>query len=166
MSQILFKEKQTFQKGKVILSAALTLVTAVFFLQLLLTSSYEKTGVLVGGILSVGYLAGMTYYLWKLRLKTTVSNKSIKFKYAPIHDKKQVIKPNEVADYKVVKTPLLAKMSGWDVHFNTREEIYSLSGRTGLELTLKDGQHIFIGSQKPAVLKNALDKLFGKVEVA
>ncbi|MGB1242591.1 MAG: hypothetical protein ACPG49_08720 [Chitinophagales bacterium] len=168
MSQILFEEKQTYTKSKVILLAVITLLTSAFFIQLAIQTPYDKTAVILGGLISVGYLAGITFYLWRLQLKTVINSKKIKFRYSPLHAKKQTIKTKEIEDYQVVKTPFLAKLSGWDVQFSTREQVYSLSGRTGLELRLKDGQQIFIGTQKPIVLKNALDKVFGvsKLEVA
>ena len=162
MNQVLFKEKQRCKKNKIAFLGFLTFIASIFFLQLLLQTPHEKTGILLGAIISVGYLAGITFYLWRLQLKTEVNNKKIKFKYSPLHSKKHSIKPNEIAHYKVVETPFLAKLSGWNVQFNTKEHVYSLSGRTGLELTLKDGQHIFIGSQKPAILKEALDSLLQK----
>ncbi len=166
MSQVIFKEKQCYTKSKVILLAIITLLVSAFFINLFIQTPYDKTAVMLGGVICVGYLAGVTFYLWRLQLKTTISNKKIKFKYSPLHAKKQTIKTDEVEDYQVVKTPLLAKLSGWDVQFNTMEEVYSLSGRTGLELILKDGKHIFIGTKKPIVLKNALDKVFGECEAA
>lgn len=165
MSQILFQEKQTYTKGKVILLAIITLLTSAFFIQLAIKTPYDKTAIMLGGLICVGYLAGITFYLWRLQLKTVIKSKKIKFQYSPLHAKKQTIKTKEIEDYQVIKTPFLAKLSGWDVQFNTSEQVYSLSGRTGLELTLKDGQHIFIGTKKPMVLKNALDKVFGTSEL-
>ncbi|MEZ4886317.1 MAG: hypothetical protein R3E32_16395 [Chitinophagales bacterium] len=164
MTQVLFKEKQSYQKGKIMLLAIITMLVSGFFIQLFISTPYDKTAVLFGGLVCVGYLAGITFYLWRLQLKTIISNKKIKYQYSPLHNKKQTIKTKEIQDYQVVKTPLLAKLSGWDVQFNTMEHVYSLSGRTGLELILKDGQHIFIGTKKPIVLKDALDKVFEDYE--
>lgn len=166
MSQVLFKEKQAYRKNKIALLAIATLLVSIFFLQLIITTPYDKTAVALGGLICVGYLGGITFYLWKLQLKTTISNNKIKFKYSPLHSKKQTIKTEQVENYQVVKTPLWAKLSGWDVQFNTNEHVYSLSGRTGLELTLKDGQHLFIGTRKPVLLKKALDKVFEEATAA
>lgn len=104
-------------------------------------------------------LAGCMYWLASLQLKVTVSKKCIKYKLStPLNEVSEKIKWKEVEDCTIVRTPKIAQWHGANLSYGG-ENRYSLSGRSGLSLTTKNGRHYFIGCDDVEHLRDAMGKL-------
>jgi hypothetical protein len=86
-----------------------------------------------------------------------VNEKGISYQYFPRHEDRTKIKWEEIDNCEVVKTPMMTEMSGWNVQFSN-EKNYSLSGRNGLDVTLKNGERVFLGAKNLSALKKVIAK--------
>ncbi len=103
-------------------------------------------------------LIALTYFI-KVKLSVRMTKNHISFSYYPWKKKRQKIKWENVTHCEIVQTPQLAQWNGWNVHFSN-ENVFSLSGRSGLSLTTEDGNKFFIGSRNIKELSLAIKRVF------
>ena len=103
-------------------------------------------------------LGGAFAYFWNIHYSVKINEKGISYQYFPLHRGKHKIKWEEVKDCQVVKTPVIAALSGWNVHFSN-EEFYSLNGRNGLDVTLKNGEKVFLGAKDVEKLAEIVEQV-------
>ncbi|MCB0620985.1 MAG: hypothetical protein KDC32_24585 [Saprospiraceae bacterium] len=157
MAEVRYREQQKFRRVEVLALLGLFIGLAVVRLIQKLsdpTGELLTTVLIYGGILIL--LVAAFLYLVKMRLSLNINEKSITYRYGPFQRRKYKIRWKQVENCKLVQTPAAAEASGWGVHFSSQERVYSLSGRTGLELELKNGDRVFLGSQRPSELRRVL----------
>ncbi|MCB0644579.1 MAG: hypothetical protein KDC44_23205 [Phaeodactylibacter sp.] len=150
-----YKETQRFNDKLVflVLIAGLSATLLGLTRSLILGSiGWEKALIYV---LSTSLLAGTLWYLRQLKLKVSVNDSRIKFKLFPFQKQSQRITWDQVDSCRLVRSPRAAQWHGGNLHFS-RERWYSLSGRNGLLIETKDGQHYFIGCRNLDRLKQVL----------
>lgn len=157
MSKTIYKEEQRFRRWEVFaLLLFLMIGTTYHFVELFISGAYEP------GLLTLQYtlialiLTGAMAYLWSIRLIVRIEEDGIQYQFFPVHYRKHKVKWEEIESCAFVDTPLSAELSGWAVRLGTGERMFSVSGRKGLSLCLKNGQQLFIGTQHPAQLKAAI----------
>jgi hypothetical protein len=103
-------------------------------------------------------LIGYTVFVLFAQLRVKISDRGIYYQHVPFHREQQHISWDEVEGIQVVKSSEISQFSGWGVHFLSRKNYHSLCGYSGLELSLKNGERVFLGSQKKKKLKKTLTK--------
>ncbi len=103
------------------------------------------------------------YYYSRLKLVISITEEGIRWKLSPWHTRKDRVKWADVEAYEFIQTPEAARWSGWDVHYNTLEENYTLCGRNGLRLVLRNGRDLFLGSR---ALLERKEEIIGLIEQA
>lgn len=106
-------------------------------------------------------LSGWMYWLFRLRLSVKITDKSIKYKMAPLHGSSRKIPWSEVEDCTIVQTPKIGQWHGGNLTYGA-ESHYSLSGRNGLSVKTRDGRKYFIGCRDVEGLKDALSTFSSK----
>lgn len=160
MSKTQFKEEQRFRRWEVFALLVVLMISASYhFAELYLSGTYETGPLTLQYTLITIILAGTAAYLWSIRLILEIDKEGIRYQYFPRHYRKHKIKWEEIEQAEFIDTPVLAELSGWAVRLGTWERMFSVSGRTGLSLRLKNGQQLFIGTQHPEELKDALARL-------
>ena len=114
-----------------------------------------KTVVFAGLALGLGLLLR---FLLRIRLKLSINQERIKFKMSPFHDKARKIGWDEVEDCELVKTHPLAPNHGSRIALGG-ERRFTLCGRNGLAIRLKDGRRYFIGCRDVDELGQILPQL-------
>ncbi len=109
------------------------------------------------GLVITSLVAGIIYF-WKVKLTIKVGEKSIKAKYFPNSLGKRKIKLEEIDHFKVMDQQVLSKVNGWRIRFTGDEETFALKSKSGIWLDLKDGQKVFIGTRRPEIIRQALDR--------
>lgn len=159
MAKTIFKENQRWNRPELItmigflaVLAAYRLIEKLFFV----SSTQFEVGVTFMILLGLGLAL---FLIMNIRLRVSITDREIKFQYYPVHYKKVVLNWSDVESCELVETSLMAELSGQNAHFSVKERYYSVSGRTGLRLSLKTGQTIFLGTRHPRKLKEALRDL-------
>lgn len=92
-----------------------------------------------------------------LKLNTLISKEGISYQLFPFHLKPLLISWNEVASVEVRKYKPLRDYGGWGYRFSIKNgKAFNVSGNMGLQIILKNGDKILIGTQKPEELETYL----------
>lgn len=98
------------------------------------------------------------------KLETVVSSDGILYRYPPFIRKWKNIKPHEIFAFTIDTYEPLATYGGWGIRNGSKNagKAYTISGKTGLKLTLVDGSKILIGTQRTDALRYALGKMLNQ----
>jgi len=149
-----YKEDQRFRRWDVLGFIAFLLALALFrFIEGFYLRDWQEFSI---AILCISLLGIALYFLLSIRLIIKIDEQKISYRYYPLHLKKRKIKWEEIEQCELIDTPVASELSGWAVRFASDEKMFSVSGRRGLYLQLKDGREFFIGSKHLGELRNWL----------
>ncbi|HMT52183.1 MAG TPA: hypothetical protein PKD16_06225 [Saprospiraceae bacterium] len=94
--------------------------------------------------------------LFALRLHTVVTDKTIRFKMFPFHWSWQEIAWHDVASSEIRSYKPWSEYGGWGLRRGKSGKAYTISGKTGLQLTMKTGEKILIGTNQSEALKKVI----------
>jgi hypothetical protein len=176
MEKILFKEEQKFgPMMQLILLPGLIFTIVIFgigfYKQLYLGEPWgnepmSDTGLIVAFIFVLVFLSALSILFIKMKLITEIRSDGIYFKYPPIINKFKDIKPDSIERFEVRKYNAIREYGGYGIkgvkHIRRRRSkgiAYNVSGNTGLQLYLKDGRKILIGTQRSEAIRYAMNKM-------
>ena len=176
MEKILFKEEQKFgPMMQLVLLPGLIFTLVIFgigfYKQLYLGEPWgnepmSDTGLIVTFIIVLIFLTGLSLLFLKMKLITEIRNDGIYFKYPPIMNKYKIIKPDLIERFEVRKYNAFREYGGYGIkgvkhkrRIRSKGIAYNVSGNTGLQLYLKDGKKILIGTQRGEAIRYAMDKM-------
>jgi len=88
-----------------------------------------------------------------LKLNTKINKQGIYFQLFPFQFKYNEISWNDVLTIEVRKYKPIREYGGWGYRFSFKNgKAYNISGNMGLQIVLKNGDKILIGTQKPVEL--------------
>jgi len=93
------------------------------------------------------------------RLTTLINRAGIAYKFFPFHFKYQQISWDKIEKFDVIAYKPLRDYGGWGIRIGKKGKAYNVSGDIGLQLQLKSGKSILIGTQKAVELSDFLSKL-------
>jgi hypothetical protein len=95
-----------------------------------------------------------------MRLDTKIDETGISYRFKPFHSKPREIRWDVIADFYLRDYKPLREFGGYGIQRRRgKGRAFTISGNKGLQLVLKDGKKILIGTQKPKELKLLIDKL-------
>ena len=98
-------------------------------------------------------------FLLVLRLQTVIDDEGIHYKMFPFHFKWQTIAWNDIQNLEIRTYRPLKEFGGWGLRFGQSGKAYTISGKTGLQLQLKNGRKVLFGTQKADVMKSYLQEM-------
>ncbi|MGE5363218.1 MAG: hypothetical protein ACM3SM_03740 [Bacteroidota bacterium] len=98
------------------------------------------------------------YLLLRVKLTVTVSDKNLHIRYFPLVNRS--IELDEILSCKAVRYKPLREYGGWGIRFSIRGRgmAYTVSGNMGVDIVLKNGKRILIGSARSEELCRAIQK--------
>ena len=103
--------------------------------------------VLVGIWLVAG--VGLPAFFAAMHLRTEVRADRICIRFFPIHLRYRCWSWEEIASIDVREYSPLREYGGWGIRLGVKGWAYNVSGRIGVQLILKSGKRILIGTQEP-----------------
>jgi Family of unknown function (DUF6141) len=107
-----------------------------------------------------GLLAGLAIFsllllvfLFLLQLRTRIDETGIHYKFSPFHLKYTTITWYNVSDAYMRQYEPLYEFEGWGIRGNEKNKAISMSGKFGLQLVLRNGGKLIIGTRKPVEIK-------------
>jgi hypothetical protein len=97
--------------------------------------------------------------LFKMEVKTTITNEYIEVQYFPFNLKPRKIYWNELASFETRTADCLKEYWGWGYKGTKKNRAYTAYGDYGLQLTFQNGNRLFIGSQKKEELERVIREL-------
>ncbi len=102
---------------------------------------------LISGALFAWFLA--------VNLETRVEDDTVSLKFHLLWPKKTYAF-NEIAEAEVRTYRPIVEYGGWGVRWSRRGRAFNVSGNRGVELTLRNGKRVMLGSRQPEELYRAL----------
>ncbi|EHQ34521.1 hypothetical protein [Methanoplanus limicola] len=93
-----------------------------------------------------------------LRLEISVDDRSLRFRFYPVHVNYRETALSEISAAEEVKYRPIMEYGGWGIRFRRNIRAYTIRGNEGVMLTFADGRKILLGSQKADKLLKAIRK--------
>jgi hypothetical protein len=94
--------------------------------------------------------------MYSLKLTTEVRLEGIYVRFFPLWVR-QTIPFNQITRYEARRYRPILEYGGWGVRYGWRSKAYNVRGNRGVQLELRDGQRLLIGSQRPEELARAIE---------
>jgi len=174
MEKVLFKEEQKFNQWWLWLLMIITFLSVVvpfgyaIYSQEVLDKPFGDNPMSTEGIINVGafslLLVGLIVLLFYIfKLKTKITNEAFYISFPPLINKWKKFVPDEIAKFEVRKYNAIKEYGGYGMKYSRRHgRCYNISGNLGLQLYLKNGKKLLIGTQRKQAISYAMDKLMHK----
>lgn len=98
---------------------------------------------------------GLPLLFWRIALVTEVDSVGVRVGFAPFPRRR--IPWQQIRDARALTYRPLRDFGGWGLRYGWgRRRAYSVSGNRGVELTLRDGRRVLIGSESPTPLQDVI----------
>jgi len=104
-------------------------------------------------------ILGITVVFFNARLVVSIDAEGLDYRFIPFHRRVHTIPWSEVSRvYLRTYRPIL-EYGGWGIRFGTGGKAYNVSGTDGLQLELKTGKKILIGTRNPVEIGAMLHQI-------
>ncbi len=119
-----------------------------------------STGLLVFVLLLDSAIMSVLLVLFiKMQLIVEIRNDGIWFRYPPLLYKWKMIAKEEIDRFEIRVYNPVFEFGGWGIKGSSRNKSFTVSGKTGLQLYLKNGKKVLFGTQKNQSIIYAMDIL-------
>ena len=158
-STILFEEEQKFARKAIqdffkIIMNVLLIGSIVSFMS---SESRNQmgTGLLIGSIIS----ALVSFILAKARLITRICSDGIYVRYPPLPGGYSYFSWESIDRVYLRTYNPLTEYGGWGIRIGARGRAYNVSGTIGIQLELRDGTKLLIGTNEPEQVAALLQRM-------
>ncbi len=171
MEKVLFTEEQRFDQWwvKLLMVAVLLSVLIPFsigiYSQLVLDKAFgnqpmSTEGLSVSSLASVFFMGFIFLMIFKARLRTKITDEAVFVAFPPFFKKWKTITPEEIDHFEIRLYRAQREYGGHGLKRRRRSgQSYTVSGNIGLQLYLKNGKKLLIGTQKKQAFEYAMRKL-------
>ena len=160
---MLFSEKQKFTQWWVwLLLAFVTLLCTWVAIQQLVFKIPVGDKPMPNEALVVLCMAPLipVFLISSIRLETEIDQTGVYYRFKPFHLKKHFLAWEEIESAYQREYKPISEYGGWGIKNSFRNgKAYNVSGNRGLQLVLKNGKKILVGTQKPEELEYALEQV-------
>ncbi len=160
MKETLFYEEQRFRQAWiwVLLLGVLGILLWGIFQQEILGEPYgDKPVPTFVLVLLCALPLGLIWFFAQLKLMTTVTETEILIHFRPLA--RRNIPISEIRKAYIRKYRPISEFGGWGVRYGGKGMAYNVSGNKGLQLELKNGKLVLIGTQKNEALEKVMEQL-------
>ena len=91
------------------------------------------------------------------KLETEVRPEGLYVRFFPIHTQYRKFTADSLSEYYVCKYRPVLEYGGWGIRYSSKGKAYNMSGNKGVQLILKSGKRLLIGSKRPQELAEAIN---------
>jgi hypothetical protein len=169
-SGVLFHEEQRFNQLwlRLIIGASSLLMIGLFgygmFRQFVIGQPWgdrpmSDTSLAILGTIYILLGVALWVFFRTTRLITEVRYDALYVRFHPFHFRYKRFRFDEIEKFEAVDYRPIRDFGGWGIKFGPKGKAYNVSGKHGLYLTLRNGKHLMIGSQRTHELASALDSV-------
>lgn len=164
-----FKEEQRFNQLWIVLLIIISILVPLgIILGIYLKNPQSFSALELIAIVSVIIIASCIIFLFKLQ--TRIDENGIHYKFFPFHIKYKHLKWNEIDEAYVRKYDALSEYGGWGLKGGalwkkSKGVAINVFGDIGIQLILKNGKKLLIGTQKEHDAKTILATYKTKIKV-
>jgi hypothetical protein len=112
-----------------------------------------------GLIILEGTIFGFSIWFLNIKFIVKVCDEGIYFTFRLLWFKYKVIQFNQIEYCKTREYNAFKEFGGWGIQGTKSNKAYTISGKNGVQIGLKNGNKVLIGSQKPKSLTKAIEKI-------
>ncbi len=163
MSQLYFKESQRFRQpwvwGIVLLTVAVIILLFVMQFALNAPDTGDDAPLFILILIPL-ILAGTIPLLLLTRLDTEIRRDGVYYRFPPFINKIHILRWEDIKECHVRKYSPIGEYGGWGYRVGGKKAgvACNISGNMGLQLELKNGKKILLGTKKPVEMEEALKK--------
>ena len=162
--EIIFREVQYFRQSKFWLLMILSsLLPFLLFLISIFYFPHSQQTLIFGFVMLLVTFFPPIFFL-AASLTVEVRHDGLYIRFFPFHATFFKISPNEIKNWQIRIYSALKEYGGYGVRFGADGKAYNVRGNRGVQIVLKNGTRILVGSQKPEQLEQALEYLYQTAE--
>jgi hypothetical protein len=162
-ADITFREVQRFSlwlRWAVGLSMAVAVVFDVFALRQESLQQQPRTLQIISLTILGVILTMLAVLFWLLKLETEVRTDGLYVRFFPFHIQFRKFTAEDLSEHYARTYRPILEYGGWGIRCGWRGgKAYNVSGNQGVQLVLKGGKRLLIGSQKAEELADAISSL-------
>ncbi len=102
-----------------------------------------------GQVVALLFIPLSMVFVYALRLETQIDEQGVHYRFSPFHSSKRLIKWEEIAEINVRTYSPILEYGGWGYRISFgKGKAYNVKGNKGIQLLLKNGKKLLIGTQK------------------
>jgi membrane protein YdbS with pleckstrin-like domain len=118
-------------------------------------------------------MGGLVVLFTQVKLQLTVDEQGIRYRFPFYVIREKVIPAEQIERYEIRTYRPLMEYGGWGYKVGIHRKLRRISkwgsamtikGKTGLQLYLKDGNKLLIGTQRAEALRRAMEKMMNKAK--
>lgn len=159
---LFYEEKQFLRSNSLIWFAIVSLLITFFAVVLnFLNKGNDWIGILILSLV-IGTILPLLI-LTSVHLR--IEKDGIYIKYFPFHLKHLFLNWNDVDQFFLRRYNPLSEYGGWGLKGTKNSRAYNVSGNMGLQIFLKDGKKILVGTANPKKLEIALLEIRNQIKL-
>jgi hypothetical protein len=172
MERLLYREEQSFRQSFVpwimLISCLMVLggFSVAFYQQFYLGKPYgdnpeSDQSLIWSSIFSFIVMAAVFIFILNRTLVTEIWSDGIRYKFPPVVRKMKHIPLSQIASVEVSKYRPIAEFGGWGWRRRLigRKRAFSVSGRIGMRIIMKNGRQLMFGTRHQDDVKRAVNKM-------
>jgi hypothetical protein len=162
MSIILFQETQRFRQVWIWLVIILVLVVTIVNIRL------PQQGANMGAVrfISIAIPAVIAILFYLFRLETKIDDSGMYYKFYPFHLMDNKLEWNLIDRVYVRKYQPIFEYGGWGIRGFGKNRALNVSGNMGIQIELKNGKKLLLGTQKPEEAESVIIQLSQQGKIA
>jgi len=113
-------------------------------------------------------MGGLVILFARVKLQVTIDEQGIRYRFPFYVVREKVISSEQIDRYEIRTYRPLIEYGGWGYKVGTHRKLRSIrkwgsamtiKGKTGVQLYLKDGSKLLIGTQRAEAIRRAMDKI-------
>ncbi len=163
----IFIEEQKFNQPFVLIGVSVVfIIVSITTFQNWEVINQESLGSKIGSLSGIIIILLVALLFIFLKLKTRINEMGIHYQFYPFQLKHKTIPWNLISKCTLRKYEAISEYGGWGMKFSffkKRGKCYTTKGDIGLQLELKNGKKILIGTQLKEELQRTLDNYQHKI---
>jgi hypothetical protein len=141
----IFKEKQVYPFWVVISIGIILSLSPIILIDFAAENSRSE---LYAALLTSAIILFVSFIFLLIKLKVRIDTIEIRYKFIPFIWAEKSINWNKVKKVEARKSKSIREFGGWGYRIGKGKRAFTLYGHWGLDITLENDKHIFIGTQK------------------
>jgi hypothetical protein len=164
---LIFAEKQKFRQWWVILILLgfNTLIAYAIISQFFMGKPFGQNPMgNLGLIVTAVFVLLLSLLIFVVRMETQISSEGIQVRFFPFHLKFKKFSWDEISRCYVREYAPIGEFGGWGLRWGLfgQGNAWNVAGNRGLQMEFKNGKKLLIGTQKPDLMIEALEKIKNK----
>ena len=170
----LLHEEQDFRSSWIIFPIILGILTMIIVMSVGLYQQIglgkpwgdepmSDNGLIITSVTSVITILVVAFIVLNMRLITEIRQDGFYYRFPVLLNKERCISPGSIDRFEVGKYHPLRDFGGWGIRIRPfRGRAYSIKGNQGVTFYLKNGKKVLFGTQRPAELRQAIEKMLNQ----